>query len=389
MLAFHLMSERATAITPALLVWARERAGLSVADAAKAIDKSADTLAAWEAGAQAPTFIQLEALANRVYHRPVALFFLPAPPNEPPLKSEFRTLPDADLDTLDPDTRFAIRDAHAYQQSLRELTRGQNPVGHPITQDLQSKRGSTVVELANAVRERLGVTLAMQEGWRTMRDAANGWRAVIERAGVFVFKRSFRQRDISGFCLADSVFPIIVVNNSTTFTRQIFTMLHELAHLIYGVSSITGSDERPFAAAGTPIEAACNRLAAEILLPTRAVRWQDVPGQNLEHGVTEVADRFHVSRELVLRRLLDRELITPDRYARLVHKWNAEVDDDSGSGGNYYATHAAYLGPAFLDLAFGQYRAGNVSLAELAEHLNMKARNVLKLEDYLLSVNRA
>src|SRR5687768_14085816 len=114
-------STRATAVNPRLLVWARERAGLALTDAASRIGKSAEALEAWEQGRSHPTYLQLEALAERVYQRPVALFFLPEPPAEEPVRRQFRTLPDIEIEALSSDTRFALRDARAFQESLREL----------------------------------------------------------------------------------------------------------------------------------------------------------------------------------------------------------------------------------------------------------------------------
>src|SRR5690606_40441256 len=47
-------------INPALLVWARQRAGLSLDAAAQKLKRIAD----WEAGVSAPTYPQLEALRS-------------------------------------------------------------------------------------------------------------------------------------------------------------------------------------------------------------------------------------------------------------------------------------------------------------------------------------
>ena len=114
-------------MSPQVLVWARERAGLTVADVAAYIHKTPDEVAAWEGGTAWPTYRQLEKLAQGLFHRPVALFFLPAPPEEPPAQQEFRTLPEFDLSRLGADSLYAIRETRAYQQSLRELTNERNP----------------------------------------------------------------------------------------------------------------------------------------------------------------------------------------------------------------------------------------------------------------------
>ncbi|MBK8246692.1 MAG: helix-turn-helix transcriptional regulator [Gemmatimonadetes bacterium] len=118
------MVQRASSVNPSVLLWARERAGLSVAEVAERLGKPPEVIAAWESGEAFPAYGQLERLAETLYKRPVALFFLPSPPEEAPVRSEFRTLPDADLEALGPDTRYALRDAHAFQASLRELSGG-------------------------------------------------------------------------------------------------------------------------------------------------------------------------------------------------------------------------------------------------------------------------
>src|ERR1039458_7913019 len=123
------MTDRATGFNPRLLTWARERAGMSVDDAARRIGKEPQLLRAWEAGEQAPTYLQLEQLADKVYHRPVALLFFPDPPQEEPAASEFRTVPEFDLDSLAPDTHFAIRDAKAFLLSIRDLAASGNVGG--------------------------------------------------------------------------------------------------------------------------------------------------------------------------------------------------------------------------------------------------------------------
>ncbi len=382
------MVTRATALNPAVLRWARQQTGLSVEDAASRIAKSAKDLEAWEAGERFPTYNQLEALAERVYRRPVALFFLPSPPDEAPPASDFRTLPDPEKESLEPDTLLALREARALRESARQLGGGQNPAERQIWRDLHASPGD-VLGLARQAREYLGISLADQTSWRSTREAMGAWRDRLEAAGVFVFKRSFEQRDVSGFCLDDPEFPIIVINNSTAFSRQIFTLLHELAHILFDVSSITRVDssfiDRLTGEAGR-IEVACNRFAAELLVPEDAFPWSDFAEPPYDQAVGDVARRFNVSREVILRRLLDAGRVTAAEYREKVWEWFQEYQNlDRGAGGNYYNTQAAYLGRAFLDLAFSQFYAGRVSLPELADHLGVKARNVGLLEETLLA----
>lgn len=384
------MVQRASAISPAVLVWARERAGLSIAEVAARIGKAPEVVAAWERGESFPAYGQLETLAEDVFKRPVALFFFPEPPAEQTVRHEFRTLPEADAESLSSDTRYALRDAHAFQLSLREISGGQNPAFRLISRDIRPSPDQDLVQLASALRDYLGISLAVQQSWRNAEVALTEWRDAVEACGVFVFKRSFKDSDISGFCLHDDVFPIVVINNSTPFTRQVFTLFHELAHILFGVSSITRSDPRStasFVPAYAPIEVACNRLAAEFLVPSASLPWQDFRADEQDDFVSDMAARYNVSREVVLRRLLDRGLVTRDTYVAHALEWNTEAPRDGGgeSGGNYYSTQAVYLSRAMLGMTFSQYRAGRLSLPEVAEHLRMKAKNVAKFENYLFA----
>ena len=52
--------------------------------------------------------------------------------------------------------------------------------------------------------------------------------------------------------------------------------------------------------------------------------------------------------------------------------------------GNDYHTQAVYLGHRFIELAFSRYYQGHCSIEELADHLNVKVKNLSGLEDYLL-----
>jgi len=376
-------------VNPGLLIWARERAGLSLSDVAHYIHKGADDVAAWETGDAWPTYRQLETLAEGLYHRPVALFFLPEPPEEPAAQQEFRTLPDFDITGLGADARFAVRLGRSYQTSLRELTGGLNPSDRRLWRDLRLDRSSDVMSATRQLRSYLSVTLERQRSWRSTADAMAAWRGCVEDAGVFVFKRSFKQREVSGFCLTDNEFPIIMVNNSTPFSRQIFTLFHEVAHLLYGLSSITTVDGRfvdRMSGSQKSIEVACNKLAAEVLVPSDAFPWDRIDQDNPVDSVTAVARAFNVSREVILRRVLDRGWIDPETYRECVQVWASETEAGrGGDGGDYYNNQAAYLGDAYLRLAFSRYRAGIISASDLSEHLGVKARNIPKLEEKVAS----
>ena len=80
-------------VTPAVLAWARLESGYPVERVADRLNVKHERVAEWEQGARPPTLRQIEKLAH-FYHRPLSLFFQPAPPQVPPLAAEYRRLPD-------------------------------------------------------------------------------------------------------------------------------------------------------------------------------------------------------------------------------------------------------------------------------------------------------
>jgi len=384
------MPEYVSSLNPRMLVWARETAGLSIEEAAQTMDKPPDALRDWETGASAPTYIQLETLAYKVYKRPVAIFFLPEPPDEPEPQRSFRTLPQSEVDRLASVTRFRLRQARALQLSLYTLTGGRNPAPNRIFRDFPQALITPVPALAADVRTYLDISIAAQtEKWESTDQALKAWREAIESSGVFVFKNTFPQKDFSGFCLFDSEFPIIYLNNSTPKTRQVFTIFHELAHILTGVSGITTTRDRfiqRLTGNARQIEIFCNAFAAEFLVPMAHFRTTLTQMGTDDEAISRVADAYKVSREVILRRLLDTGGITSEYYEQKASVWTDEYlsQPSKGSGGNYYLTTAAYLGDKYMRLAFRRFYEGTISLYELADHLGIRATSVPGLEQRVL-----
>ncbi len=190
----------------------------------------------------------------------------------------------------------------------------------------------------------------------------------------------------SGFCLYDEQFPLIYVNNSKPKTRQIFTLFHELAHLLFRTGGIdTQHDDYLDHLEGDSrrIEVLCNRFTGEFLVPGRDFE-QRIRGTAInDELIQELADRYHVSREVILRKLLDRRLVEPAFYEEKVQDWTQSAKKSSGVGGNPYRTKGVYLGERYLEIAFSRYYQNRISVEQLADYLGVKVKNVPGMENLL------
>ncbi len=383
-------TEAVVGIQPDVVRWARESLGLSVEDVALRLKRSPEEILAWESGAAAPTYVQLEQLAYKIFKRPLAVFFLPAPPPEVAPVREFRTLPAADLRTLHSDTHLHIRRAQAYQLALKELFDGRNPSAHYLWRELALSVEQPVGQQAVALREALGISLEEQIAWKSDEAALKAWREACEARGIFVFKAPFKQKEISGFCLLDEEFPLIYLNNGTTKTRQTFSLLHEVAHLLFsqsGISKFESDYVRRLPLSERRLEQFCNQLAAEVLIPAEdfAAQLRLLPADAEtfpEHLFAQVAGRYGVSREAVLRRLLELGRVRKQFYERQAKRWTSQTK--TKGGGNWYATQNTYLSDRFAREVIRRHYRNQISLEQAAEFLGVKAKNFAGLEQFIL-----
>jgi Zn-dependent peptidase ImmA (M78 family) len=247
-------------------------------------------------------------------------------------------------------------------------------------------------EQAAEIRNVLNVGIEDQSSWGNDEEALRNWRRLVEESGIFVFKDAFKQKDISGFCLHDDGFPVIYLNNSTTKTRQIFSLLHEVAHLLFGQNGLSKFDADyiyGLSSSQQRIEVMCNSLAAEILIPAHdfaeQVKSLPLQGDELPDAVyARLARRYGVSREAVLRRFLDSGRVSQRFYETKAKKWNKQKKEKGGKG-DWYASKGAYLSDKFLKDVYKKHYRNQLTVEQASDLLGIKAKNFGGMEKLVLS----
>jgi len=362
-------------VTPAVVRWARERAGYSMDEAGRIFKKIAE----WEMGDALPSYSQVEQMAEK-FKTPVAVFFFPDPPTLPSLEKSFRTLTSGDFSAIPRTVRMFLRRGQAMQLNLAELNDERNSAPNLITRDLEFSPNSSIDVIASEIRAYLKVSIEEQSSWKSVDESLEAWREIFTtRAGIYVFKDAFHAPNYFGFCLYDDEFPIIYINNSSTKSRQIFTLFHELGHLLFHTSGVDILDDSFLHYQGTAeqkIEIICNALAARVLVPDELL---DRMLEGIKIGrdaATQLADYFNVSREVIYRKFLDRNLVDAEEYAAAADDWAAQMKPKASDSGNYYNSHRAYLGQRYIDLAFTRYYQQRFDRRQLAEYLNLKPKSL-------------
>lgn len=376
-------------ITPEVVTWARERAGYKLDD--KSFTRYFPKIAEWEEEESnaKPTYLQLEKLADKL-KVPVAVFFFPEPPEQPPIEETFRTLGAEQFDKIPPQIRLLLHKARAFQIGLDELNQGRNPAERLITHDLSFRPTDSVEKIAAQVRNYLGVSLDEQFAWRNPDTALKAWRKTLFNVGVYVFKDAFGDEEYCGFSLYDDEFPIIYVNNTHTKTRQIFTLFHELAHLLFHTSGVDTHKDRyleTLANDKRQIEIICNRLSARVLVPDEVFEqelYKRQVSKNSREKASEIARAFSVSREVIYRKFLEHNLVTEQEYQEAAQSWAQQRGGSKSPGGSYYRTKIAYLGEEYISMAFRNYYHNRIDDYTLAEYLGIQPKNLTQLEETVL-----
>lgn len=372
-------------VDPSLVRWAREAAGLTAQTAAKKIGVSATKLAQWETpgATERPTPRQLEKLADAV-KRPVATFFLPAPPAEPPLPADFRRAPDATAaQPLSPASRLAIRRARRLQQVFVEL--GDVPARAQLAKT-KITRATPPEVAARDARGLLGVTVADQAQWHDAPTALLEWRQRFERLGHLIFQFAMPPEEISGFSLMDTV-PVVVLNKKDPPSRRCFTLFHEWAHLLLDEPGLCFVEEGRAAGTTDTVEVFCNAFAGALLVPMDALKALDALRASrfsLDQAVEEGVRQFAVSRFVVVRRLYTAGIIDQQTYqqtaARYDQQFRARPKKKAKGGAPPHRKTVAELGRGFVSHVLRAHDRGQISDIELSDYLSLRLRHLEKVE---------
>ncbi len=371
-----------------LLVWARESIGLKPEEAAKKAGITQERLAAWESDREAPTINQLRTLA-RIYKRPLAVFYLPEPPRRFDAMRDFRRLPERGTREHSPELNLAIRQARVRREVVVELTRELGSRLPQIQFNAAAVR-SDADGFAEASRRLLGVELTEQFSWRDKYKALNKWIAAVERTGALVFQTSdVDLREMRGFSLYEPVLPVIVANAQDSPRGRIFTILHEFAHVLLHSGGLCDLHERSQPNNDNErTEVFCNRVAGAILVPREALRAEMRSAgpqplkTSLDATVGGLADKFSVSQEVVLRRLLSMGIVSQTLYQTKREDYLKRYVEGKPAGGFASPSVLAVrdLGRQFVRVVVDAYRQEAITSADLSEFLGVRLKHLPKIE---------
>ena len=350
-----------------VLIWAREELNISQEEAARRIGKKIEDIQKWEKGEDYPTYAQLEDLAYNVYKRPMAIFFFPENPQLPKQEGKFRTLDNEVFSEIPTKILELINKARIMQINLEEL---ETDAKLRIT---QLKLNPEDDDLCNELRSFLMINIEMQKRAKNVKDAFEMWRTAFYECGIYVFKDAFKDQAFSGFCLYDEKYPVIYINNSMSYSRQIFTLFHELYHILLETSGIDKTVDDYISRLednNRKIEIACNAFTGRFLVPNEDIMTEIKDKELDDNDIESLAKEYCVSRDVILRKLLDLRKITKSFYEQKHKEYENEIfrRPINNGGGNYYNSKKSYFGENYITDVCKKYYDGKIDIYETANY---------------------
>lgn len=384
-------------ITPQVLKWARESARMTEETAASKIPSlTVDKLKEWEDGLSQPTIRQAQILA-KAYKRPFALFFLPEIPRDFLPLQDFRK---KDAKKLTTGSIFIIREIQQKQAWISDVYSEGNDAKLPFVGRFSIKDNPIVV--AQDILKILNINPSNYQSENVIKE----WIDAAETNGIFVSRSSFihsrlklDSEELQGFAIADSYAPFVFVNSDDWNAPQLFTLVHELAHIWIAETGISNDIEPEIKNKDKyhPIEIFCNEVAANALMPKEVIlKFGESIYQNFQ-DVFKTAKILGVSSFALLVRALNLNQIATPLYQKLKKQAESEYiaylrkeeekkaalklkQKEKPGGPNPYLLRLNKNSRLFTQVVLDALRGGYVQPTQASLLLGTPANNFHKLE---------
>jgi Zn-dependent peptidase ImmA (M78 family)/transcriptional regulator with XRE-family HTH domain len=369
-------------ITPSVLSWARKRSRVGDSELKKRLNLTPEKIAEWEQGTSSPPFEKAQKLAE-ILRVPFGFLFLSDPPKF--------DLPIADMRRLEPsysptlDFIQVVNDVLVKQDWYRDYLQ---EVERPKLKFIGS---FSLRDNPTTVAEDIISTLGINE---SLRRAAQNWSDYLgklshcaEEIGILVMRsgvvgntsrRSISYLEFQGFAISDTIAPVVFVNSSDFKTSQIFTLIHEIAHLWLGNTGISNPNPVDVSTPRNSIEVFCNRVAAEVLVPQAEFERAWSGSGDLGGHVELLARQFRVSSFVILRRAFEFKKIRAEVFFAAIEEQKKKIKREKSGGGNYYRNIPVRMSPRLTDAVLNNVRQGRLLYRDAARLLALKVPTLVK-----------
>lgn len=365
------------------IIWCMSDRNITAEDLAAEIKMHDEKFHAVLRGEADLSLTQLKKLA-KFFNRGLLFFIAETEVNETKLRtSGFRTLSN-EYPQLDP-----------HIKALMERVERQRQIFLNLREELHEEEAQTF-RPPIVPRDDLKTAAEIIRKWIPLNGERSfeSYRRGLESRGVLVFRSNGyigawkvpTESEIEGFTIYHKQFPIIFVKKQEAKTRELFTLAHELGHLVLDRAGSIDNEDNIFAPKGKEREV--NAFAGLLLVPDEVLERinldvKPTKADQFETWLKQPAQACGVSVEVVLRRLLDTKKINRKEYEdyREWKKLQARSDGGGGVRKYRYREPIHVFGRPFVGTVLEALGTKQITIVKASRYLdNIKVADVHKLE---------
>lgn len=356
-------------------LWAAKRSNINKDEIVKKFPKFDQ----WFEGTHSPTINQMKRFAA-LTHVSLSDLFSDQMPDFNLQIADFRTVDDVSTVEPSPELYDTISLMKRRQEWMKDY------FSHEKYEDVNFVGSFAALEMdkenISSLSSKLHSLLKLENDWatkfKTVDEAFKFLKDKIESLGIAVIvngvvkdntSRPLNVSEFRGFVLADKKAPLIFINGRDAKTAQIFTLVHELAHLAYAQTGVSNPNDEEESDSNS-IEKFCNGVAAEFLGPADLIlKYWNESNTNIYNKTKIIAQHLKVNFIVVARRILDLDLVNRESFFELYKKYKSTLSPikKTNSGGNYYRTKQYRLGNVFSDAIWSAVNSGFISYRDAAD----------------------
>ncbi len=368
-------------VVPEVLIWLRTSAGWEIGDVAKLLGTSEDVVKEIESGKRNPTMSQLNILSKK-YQRPIASFFLSEPKQEKAMPKDYRFLSNK-INVFDRKTIIVIRRTRSLQNLGNELSLNINYASK--TEIKKAKLTDNPDLIASEYRKLLYLDLEKQRRFKDAYKMFGYLRDVLENLNIFVFQFSMPIDDARGFALADEVPNIVVINSKDSIEARLFTLMHEVGHIMLGETVVDLPDESLVIKSN--IEEWCNAFSSAFLLPNEvSIDLFNKNNDSLTRTDTlnTLSRKYKVSKAVLLVKMVNLDYISRQEFESVFARYTfreerVETKKKQAKGTTSDQRCLSEMGNKFVSLVANNFDKELITYNDALSFLSIKSKNFDKV----------
>ena len=382
-------------INPDVLKWAMVGSGWKAEELSKKTHIQSGSIQKWETYSTAIRISDLRKISDTI-KRPLSVLLLPEPPKEKDL-TDYRKVGGIGVRNLSKKTLTVIRNSRYVQSNANGLLKLRSEDMRPnITSRTLSDDPEMVAETERKV---FGLELEKRRRGENIdkfvRTIYLDLKEKIESLNILVMQAAMDVDEVRGFALADGYPRVILVNSKDKERPQLFTLLHEYAHLLLKTDGIclTNSDnfKRQSRGQDTSIERWCNNFAGAVIMPRKEVLKELSENANHEPDriIASISRKFCTSKMAAVVRILN--LLRNDSrrkkyiecYGTIVSLPVATTGGGGGGGGDGRDMAKECInrnGMRYVRLVSDSRNMDLITTGDMIRYLNLKTKHFEKLD---------